>query len=583
MEKHILNKDLSRRQWHSRLGLALLLVVLTAAAFANAAHDTLVNDDKFFAPHDVPISFDSVAKLFRENAWASSGIGSDLYRPLLILSLSVEGLLHGGQARWLHLGNIALHVAATLVLFRLLLALLGEGTSALLAAFLAALIFGIHPVHTEVVNSVFNRSEIFATLGVLGATWVVLRWVDTHPWRAFAIAALLYFSALLFRESAAPLPILILLVLAFARPNLVLTRAGWRNLLPALGLFVVALFYLWLRKAALASQPPPSISVGIPVVGPPMEGSYFLIQLGMVLKMLREGLRLLVFPHPLHAVYHTLGKAGALHALALHGIVLFAALLAWRTDPGLLIGLAYFYIALLPSSRILTGSASAVLAERYLYLPSVGLSLGLAYLFAQWLKTPRGKWLVCAAVAGIAALFFSWTVSRNQDWRSEVALWEAEVRATPLDSEPWQLLVSAYVSANRHPDAVQICDKTLGLHARDARLQTSCGIAYDNFNRLRDAESCYKRAIELGLGAPAYANLARFYHRLGRSEDAERAYLEAIKNEPDPAYKHYRQGQFLLRFYKERSAEAEIEFQRALELQPRFAPARAALEGLGRR
>lgn len=582
MEKRILSKDLSRRQLHRRLGLALLLMVLTAAAFANAAHDTFINDDKFFAPHDVPISFDSVAKLFSENAWASSGIGSDLYRPLLILSFSLEGLLHGGQARWLHLSNIALHVAATLVLFRLLLALLGEGTSALLAAFLAALIFGIHPVHTEVVNSVFNRSEIFATLGVLGATWVVLRWVDTHPWRAFAGAALLYLSALLFRESAAPLPILVLLVLAFARPNLVFVRAGWRNLLPALSLFVVALFYLWLRNSALASQPPLSVSLPIPVVGLRTEDSYFLTQLGMVLKMLREGLRLLIFPHPLHAIYHTLGKAGALHALALHGIVLFAALWAWRTDPGLLLGLAYFYIALLPSSRILTGSASVAMAERYMYLPSVGLSLGLAYLFAQWLNTPRGKWLVCAAVAGVAVLFFSWTVSRNKDWRSEVALWEAEVRATPLASESWQLLVSAYVSANRHPDAVQICDKKLGLHPQDARLQTSCGIAYDNFNRLRDAESCYKRAIELGLGAPAYANLARFYHRLGRREDAERAYLEAIKHEPNPAYKHYRQGQFLLRFYHERSAEAEIEFRRALELQPRFAPARAALEGLGR-
>lgn len=567
--------------------LAALLVLLIAAVYANSVHGSLVHDDRFLAVNEVALTRGAILQLFRENAWAASGVASDLYRPLFTLSLAAEAHLHGGGAGWFHLTSLALHIVTTLVLYRLLLMLLGDTMSALPAAFLAALIFGVHPIHTEAVDSIFNRSEILATLGVLLAMWVVLRWGARHPIFAWGIAAVLYFAALLCRESAAPLPVLVLVVLLWYRPALALSAAGRRRLWPALSMLAVAAAYLLLRRAALTSH-------GVPVVGsgvqlplsplPPLpQGALLLNQLGMALCFLREGLRLLVFPHPLHAIYHSLGLGGPGHALAIHVLVLGSALLCWRTAPGLLLGLSFFYLALLPSTRILMGSASAAVAERYLYLPSIGLSLALALLLKSW-TAERGQWLTPAllglTLGAVVVTFGALTMRRNADWSSDVALWEAESRTAPENAETWQLLASAYLEAGRTTDAARVCDERLGQHAESAKLQTVCGVLYDDLHRNADAEAAYLRAIELGLGAPAHANLARFYDHLGRRQEAEREYEQAVETESDPAYRHYRRGQSLLRFHPERRADAAAEFEQALAIQPRFTAARLALRGL---
>lgn len=575
-----------------RLGFAVLLALLTAAVYANAAHGVFINDDKFLVVKSVSLTPGAILKMFRENAWAASGVSSDLYRPMLTLLLAIEGHLHGGGERWFHLTNIALHIATTLLLYRLLALLLGDAFAALLPAFLAALIFGVHPIHTEAVDSVFNRSEILATLGVVGAMWVVLRWGASHPASAWLGAAVIYLFALLCRESAAPLPALVLLVLVFHRPELLRTAAGRRRLWPALSMLAVAAVYLLLRRVALT--PTPESLAALQALGKsasptgaqlalPSSGQVFLMHLGMALCFLREGLRLLVFPHPLHAFYHSLGAGGPGHALAMHVLILGSALLCWRSAPGFLLGLSFFYLALLPSTRIVMGSASAAMAERYLYLPSVGLSLALALLLRSW-TAERGKWLAPAllglGLGAVVVVFGGLTMQRNADWSSEIALWQAEARVAPESADSWQRLASAYLEANRKSEASDICDQQLSRHLAAAKLQTVCAVVYDNLGRMRDAEAAYKQAIQLRLGAAAHANLARFYDRMGRRQEAERAYLEAVRTEVNPAHQHYRRAQYLLRFYPERQDEARLELQRALEIQPRFLAASTALRGL---
>jgi hypothetical protein len=570
-----------------------MVAVVTVAAFSNADHDTFVNDDKFFTIQSGSLNLQSVGKFFQEHAWSASGVSSDIYRPLLLLSLTVEGLIHGGQARSFHLTNIALHVGTTLLLLRVLLKLLGDTKAARLPAAMAALIFGLHPIHTEVVNSIFNRSEMLSTLGVLGATAVVLHWSQTHPYRAWGAAAGIYFAALLCRESAAPLPVLVLIVLVSQRSDIAFTRDGLRRLAralaPALILLVVTGVYLLIRQVALATPTGLDISAALPEIDPPppalapaFDGLQWLSRLGNSLRMLREGARLVLWPHPLRAIYYDLGNGGPWNALVIFCFTLALTIPIRKTAPGILLGLAFFCVALLPSTRFLSGGSSHAIAERYLYLPSVGLSLTLAFLLQKWM-TGAPRWLPVGAIGGIAAVFFSLSVTRNADWRSEVTLWEAEARATPQHAEPWQFLVIAYRQSGRLADAGRICDAQLEPHAKDGILQTNCGVIYDDLNRTREAEAAYQRAITAGQGAMAYANLGRFYARIGRPKDAEGAYRQAVQVETNPARRHYRQGQFLLRFYPARTEEAKAEFERALELQPRFGPARAALEGLRQR
>ncbi len=603
-------------RWLPRcLSLALLLVCV--AVFANAVHSGLTYDDKYFTPDEVQWSLASVAQLFSEDAWAAAGAPSRLYRPLMWLLLWAEGALHGPRPLWFHLTCVALHAAATLLLFAVLrqvlalaaqeppettasvadspaLATASEGSRSWAAA-AGALLFAVHPVHTEAINSIFNRSEILVTLAVLTALWLLLRRLLT---RAAGLAqvqrttwlqlAVIYLAALLCRESALSLPALVLLVVCGLRPALLLDRRQRRALWAALPWLLVPLVvYLALRSHALATRG--GLLNTLPIAATPaspdgITPSWLPLQrIGPALCMLREGLRLLVYPQPLRASYDTLPGGGPLHALLFHGLLLSSALLAARTARPLLVALLFYYVALLPSTRPLSSDPiQSQMAERFLYLPSVALAMGSAFLVAEVLqRTPRrGKLAALTAVLAVASLFAVWSVRRNADWASSLSLWQAELRTTPHSVTALRLLTAAQIETGQAAAAVELCDAELPQHGQDARLQNHCAIAYDDRGRSAAAETAYRRAIALGLGAVAHANLARSLDRQGRSSEAQAQAELAIEAEVDPARRHYRRGLFLLRYHPQRRDETIYELRQALSLQPRFRAAQSALNRL---
>ena len=598
--------------------LGLALAVVGAAVFANAAHSGLTYDDKYFTPGEFEWSLRSVAQLFSEDAWAASGAPSRLYRPLMWLLLWAEGTLHGPRPLWFHITCIALHIAATLLLFSVLIELLAlargpadattptepEASPSLVptrmqvvAAAVAALMFAVHPIHTEAINSIFNRTEILATLGVLAGLRLLLGRLRTVGPRAsgpglplwsWIVVGVIYLASLLCRESALSLPLLLAIVLFGLRPDLLQSATGRRQLGPVLLCFLVPLgIYLLLRSHALALRG--GLLSAMPAAATPATTDVSPIswlplgRLGPALCMLREGLRMLFYPQPLRASYDTLPGGGAAAALIFHILVLGSALLCRHSARPLLVGLLFFYVALAPSTRPFSGDPIASqMAERFLYLPSVGLTISLAFLLAYvFSRRPRHQQLGLLAFGlAVAGLFATWTVRRNADWASSLALWEAELRGDPQSVTAVRLLTAAQIEQGQATAAAALCDVYLPQHGTDARLQNHCAIAYDNSQRPDAAETAYRRAITLGLGAMAHANLARWLERTGRTAEARMQAELAVEAEGDPARRHYRRGLYLLRYHPDRRDEAAQEFQRALAIQPRFRAAQAALANL---
>src|SRR5262249_41105357 len=160
-------------------------------------------------PPNLDRGLGALPTLFTEPAWRAAETAVSTYRPLLVASFVVEGRLWSNRPVAMHRTNIALHVIATLGLYLLLEALRKDRTRGTpgprdawlpLASGAAALAFGLHPIHTEVVDSIFNRSEILATIGVVGAIWVLVRSVDRRPVVAWGLACVVYLIALLCRE-----------------------------------------------------------------------------------------------------------------------------------------------------------------------------------------------------------------------------------------------------------------------------------------------------------------------------------------------------------------------------------------------
>jgi hypothetical protein len=550
----------------------LLLAAATAFAYERAVHDGMVHDDASIAPRALPTSAAAIVGLFRENLWADTSTTVGLYRPALIAGFALENLLHGPSARAMHTVTVGLHVLATLALFALLRARLSRDPAVdpevpPRAAFAGALLFGVHPIHTDAVCSVFNRAEVILTLCALGALALVESARRIGVARAWGAAAGLYFFALLHKESAVMIPVILALKVAL-EPSRDAPPALADRLRPLLWFVAPTAVYLLLREAALGAMIRP-VEPMIP----------FAERIPLTASSLVDASRMIAWPHPLRASYSDDRPVWPLLDVAILAAILGGAAWSARRAPSVALGVGGLVLYLLPSTKLVTGQHIHFLGERHVYLPSALVALPLAAGLARLPSAARAY--AGVAVACVAALSLAQTRARCLEWQSDTALFEAEARVAPDAGDTWRLLVSAYSRAGRTAEAMAACDAHLARHPTQAQLAINCGNAYDQSGRADDAERAYRLAARGYLSAVAHHNLGHMLLRLGRRAEAEAEYRLSAEQEQDPARRHYRRGMWLVQFHLERRAEAQREFEAALAIQPRYAPALRMLRELG--
>lgn len=571
----------------------LLLAAATLAAYANAWPDTLVIDDKLFAGYQRFADLSRLADYFRESVWATGGANETLYRPLLMVSVAIDAALFGANFAAWHRVNVFLHVLATLLVYLLLLRLLRlsqpADESGALVALLAALVFAVHPVHAEVVNSVFNRSELLVAVGSAAGLWWLLRFLDSRPALAWSGIWLAYWFVLFSRETGIVLPALaVALVWIHA-------DGGWRQkvlrCLPALTLALPLLAYLVLRARAVAPPAPPEgLEAGDPLGVSELMASGGLLQWDTWLQVAGvwlDALRLVVWPRT-QLLFHP-GPDGAVQiaGMFVHCALLAAALYLYRRNrPGLLTGLAMFYIALLPASRLIGSDGNVPhLAERYLYLPSIGLAVLLAFGLRYLLR--RGDRLLAAAPVVLAVLLLTpLTWARNADWSDEVALLEHDYRHGVRDWASLRLLTAAHLLERNYQRVMEVCRANENTRRKFGQLSVHCGTAYALSGDAQGAEQAFRDATEhTSSRTRAHSNLARLYVSQGRRDEAQAQFKRAIETEENPASRAYREGLMLVQLYPEDRArlfEARAHFAEALRLQPRLELAISALQQVDR-
>lgn len=587
-----------------RIWVLAAVFVLAGAAFATFANvwpESLVVDDRFFVGEGRFSGASDIPAFFTRDLWAGAGVRSGHYRPVLLLSIWLDWRLYGGDLPGYRLTNILLHVLVTLLVFGLAHRLLRDLPTApgrpVWFAFLAALLFAVHPIHAEVVNSVFNRSSMLVALAGTGGLWWLLARYRAAPVAAWSGLALAYFLGMLSKESAVVLPgIAVVLVFAVTEGD---WRARLRACVPVLWLLVPLALYFWLREQALTGvgplAPDGSEAAGAPggpalVEGPaPGAGSLGnllgLPPLRVVLQaaaVWAESLRLMVWPDPL-VLYHRLPAGGWQWAVLLAQVVLvgYAMFRALRGRPGLLIGLALFYVALLPASRLFgTLGELPHLAERYLYFPSVGIALlaafGLRSLEGRLRPFPVPLTTIPVVLAAVALIAVGW--ARNLDWTDEVTLYEAELREGITPPIVLRLLTAAHLPQRNNARVTEICVEHRWALTRDGKYANQCGIAFAFEDRHDEAEQAFRAATnDWSERAVAWANLGMLNVDLRRFDEARAAFEKAIETERDPAKAAYRRGELLVMLHRRDRAsliQARRHFEEALRLDPRLDSAR---------
>ena len=527
----------------------LLLAVVIASLYAPAAHFAFVNfDDPIYAgaaSHSV--------------AWAFTSTEGANWFPLTRLSL----MAFGASSETAHLGNVVLHIVATLLLF----AFLSRATGAPVPSAFVALIFGVHPLHVESVAWVSERKDVLCA-----CFWFLALWL-------YASRARLVFVGLAFAAGLMSKPMIVTL------PFLLLLADYWplqrkpllRSKIPFFALSAVSgiLTYIVQSKG-----------------GAVRTTDFFPLTLRIENALVSLAIYPMQFLWPSRlAVFYPYPSAIPIWMPIVAGLFIAAlSIAAWRmrrSHPYFLFGWLWYLITIAPVIGIIQVGAQAH-ADRYMYVPSVGLAIVIAWGAAEYLLAyPRfTKAVVTAAVVACVSLTAA-AATEIPYWRDSVTLFQHAIDVTRANYLAEHNVGDALLEIpGRFPDAIAHLRESLRIRPGSVAVHSDLAMALAKApERLQEAETEARLAIQLDPKSPIpHNNLGGILMQMGRTAEAASEFREALKLDPDftdarnnlaagnHAESHYNAAMALAKSPgKEREAIAELEA--AIRLNPNYAEA----------
>jgi len=572
---------------HVRHGLVCLaLAAASVAPFLPGLRGAFVYDDVKQIVGNPLIQDDArIGTALTSDVWAFKGdrgeTWSNYWRPGFVLWLVANHRLFGLRSTlgW-HAASLALHAAATLIGYAVLLRL---GLGAALAA-AVSLLFAVHPAHVESVAWISGAPDPLLAVPLLGALWCVLAARGRRRWAWWIAAVVLHVAALAVKEIAVLFPAVVAVAWAATRKESSPRRRAAGALGAAAPFAVASALYLVARVLLLGRvQVATRWSMGLPGI--------LLNAPQLLVFYLRQSLWPVSLgpSYPLRAV-----RPGALDAAGLWvplAIVAVASLVAWRLARGRVagqVGLALFLLLLLPAFNIDAFIPEQLVHDRYLYVPLLGLlalvvpplAQGAARLFR--FEPPRAERLVLGLAACLALPLGMASARYARAWTSERALWERGVRSDPGSSVNWAQYGHALLQDGDLDRARAAVDRALAIGPVTSGFLTRAEIAVRQ-KRFEAAEADLQTVLAEQPDNPlAYERLAFAYQAQGRWADAEAALRKGREWIP------YRRCAFgsnlaVILYQAGRKAEAlsELEQARALAASEPTPACRAGLVRLG--
>ncbi len=424
-----------------RRALLVSAVILFALfAYSNSFHAGFLLDNDPILLKDVRIQEATsahVQRILTEEYWPLGMSG--LYRPLTTLSylFNYAILGNGANPAGYHWLNFILHAVNIGLVYLLGMAIFEQ----LPAALLLAAFWGIHPVLTESVTNIVGRADLLGAFGVLAALHAHRRALDAAGGRkALWLAAIAVAVAVgMFSKESTVVVIAVLGIydLSFGR------AASWKARVPSyLAAAVPCILFLTVRAPVLASVPSTSFPFGD---NPLIDAGFWTARMTAV-KVIGRYLGLLVWPaqlsfdysfneNPLFGGGWSAEDLKAVLALLVCVAGAIAAVVCWRRRQPVFFGIAFFFATLSPTSNLVIRIGS-IMAERFLYLPSVGFAVLVVYA-AQRVserlteRQPAYRNAIPAAVGVLLFALAARTYARNGDWVDQGRFWRSAVEAAP--------------------------------------------------------------------------------------------------------------------------------------------------------
>jgi len=549
----------------SREGITIIiLTIVSFAVFGNALFNGFVYDDHFqILDNEWIKDAKYIPKIFSTNVWEFEGEVSNYYRPLMHLSYMACYYIFGIEPFGFHLVNVIFHIGVSLLLFFIILRMLeGITTSYPVSPFPPALagavLYAVHPVHTEAVTWVAGIPELSFSFFYLLSFYLYLSATAVKN-LSFLLSLLSFFLAILCKETALTLPLIIVCYdFSFRRNKLIFPDLLKRYLI----FFMVCGTYLVLRFSVLGNFAPLKRHSNLNVY------EYFINIFPLFSKYLKK----LFFPVNLNA-FHVLHPISSL--LTIKGIVsivifllfVISMFISFKKNKEAFFSLNLIALPLIPVLYI-PALGENTFSDRYLYLPSAGFVMLLSIMIF-WLNAYKAKYFNFILVSFLIIIcFYAFnTIERNKIWENDFSLWKDTVKKSPDSAFALNELGIAYTGKGMFDDAIKRYVAALKINPDFARAHNNLGMAYMSMGQIDKAIEHYNEALKISPNfSKAHNNLGIAYEKKGMTDEAIDEFKKTLDLDPDGYEFYINLGNA---YNKKRLPQKAMEsYQKALELKP---------------
>jgi protein O-mannosyl-transferase len=486
-------------------------------------------------------------------------------RFISFLTFSLNYHFHGLNVFGYHLVNLAIHLCSALLVWRFVRLIFS--TPAMKAdalsryagpiSLFAGLIFLCHPLQTESVTYLYQRSKCLAGCLYLLSLCLYFKSRLSSETRLYVFSFLAGLASVFTKEVSATLPFAVILSEVFFFKTS--RRLPWKRILPFFLLLVIMPAALFFAKPGIVGQ----------MLQPKVDMAYFLTQPRVYITYLR----LLVFPFNQNLDYNypltqSLLEPSAIASIALLAGLIYCAALLYRRYRLISFGICWVILNMIPDSLVPTND---VISESRLYLSLAGFSLALAA-GVYYLSPQKRIKFVNLLLALLVAIYSFLTYNRNKVWQNDVTLWNDASRKAPAKERSYDNRGNAYLNQGDLDRAISEYDKAIEINPGSFLAYNNRAGAYLKKGDQAKALSDYGKAIELGPTFPeAYYSRGTLYLNRGDLAEALSDFSRAIAINPRYAEAYYNRGTLYLK--RGDLAEALSDLNRAIEINPVYAEA----------
>ncbi len=538
--------DASRRSpgWRIIVSVYLFLVAITLAVFGQTIRYDFVNFDDDLYVYNSPAIKAGLTVKGITFAFISQHAGN--WHPLTTVSHMLDCQLYGLNAGWHHATNVFLHIIAVLLLFQVL----RKMTDAPWKSAVVAALFAVHPLHVESVAWVSERKDVLSAVFFFLTLGAYVHYAQSRSIMRYLLVTVLFVAGLMAKSMLVTAPVVLILLDYWPLNRIRGQQADVGRPLLELVIEKIPLFVLSagacvitfvLQKRATGAIPP------LPLLWR-LENALasYVIYIWKTLWPTRLGV---FYPHP----NNTLSIGQVIFAVALLVAVTAAAAIFRSQRPYLLTGWFWYVVMLFPVIGVIQVGEQGH-ADRYTYLPSIGLFLAAVWFTADIARVRRSqsRLVVATAITTVLLPVLAWTAFvQTSYWRNSRTLWNHALAVTSDNDVA-------------HNNLGYLCAERGELDEAISHFESAAKIRSGKTNPHYDAGSAFVQM-----------NLADALARKDRSDEAMVHYEEAIRLQPYYADAYYNRGNVL--FAKGRIDEAIADWEWTLQLQPNDADAHTSL------